>query len=175
MNPTYQRYPASVHALSLPLSLPLPGGSGLFAPIRSRTRPFSLVARWDLPVSVERPFARSPSLAYGPRLSATTPSLTSRLRSPSWTHFLATSHAHEPLPAPTRSLPSPSCALSRTPSLSLSSYAHAPWSSVVIRHRSVAVVKCLPRPLPCRRPAIVDPWHPCVSTIAQTLQSFLSR
>jgi hypothetical protein len=54
-------------------------------PIRPRPRPLLLAARWDLPVSVDRPFACSPSLVYGPRLSATTPSLTSRPRSPSWT------------------------------------------------------------------------------------------
>jgi hypothetical protein len=73
-------------ALSLPLSLPLPGGTNPSTLILSRARPFSLAAQWYLPISADRPFARSPSLACGPRMSATTPSLTSRLCSPPWTH-----------------------------------------------------------------------------------------
>jgi hypothetical protein len=63
----------TVHELSLPLSLPLPGGTGLSVPIRPRTRPFSLAAQWALFVSADRPFAHSPSLACVPHLSATTP------------------------------------------------------------------------------------------------------
>jgi hypothetical protein len=52
--------PVNARALSLPLSLLLPGGTGLSAPILSRTHLFSLAARWDHPLSADCPFARSP-------------------------------------------------------------------------------------------------------------------
>jgi hypothetical protein len=86
--------------LPLPLSLPLPGGTDLSVPIHLRTRPLSLAARWDLPLSADRPFARSPLLACRPRLSATSPfpnlsPVLSIVDAPTTTCFLATSHAPE--------------------------------------------------------------------------------
>jgi hypothetical protein len=103
----------TAHTLSLPLSLPLPGGTGLSAPIRPRMRPLSLAARWDLPVSDDRPFARSPSLVYGPRLSATTPfpnlpPALSVMDAPTTARFPAMPHTPGAFlePVPTHSLPS---------------------------------------------------------------------
>jgi hypothetical protein len=58
--------------ISLSLSpFPLSSGTDLSAPTHPRSWPLLLADRWDLPVSADRPFARSPSLVYGPRLSAT--------------------------------------------------------------------------------------------------------
>jgi hypothetical protein len=67
-------------------------------------RPLSLAARWDLAVSVDRTFARSPSLVCGPRLSVTPlfPNLLPTLSvvdAPMTTCFLATTLAPEPFSA----------------------------------------------------------------------------
>jgi hypothetical protein len=145
----------TVSTRSLPLSSPLPGGTGLSAPILSRTRPFSLAARWDHSISADRPFARSPLLARGPHLLATSPSLTSHPRSQPWTRPRHVFPGHSPMrltpflePAPTHSLPLLSCALNRPPRTSLSQCTctrGAPLWSVV---RFVAAVELLSRPLP---------------------------
>lgn len=122
----------TAHVLPLPLSLPLPGGTDLLASIRPRMRPLSLAARWDLPVSADRPFARSPSLVCGPRLSATAPFpnvplALSVVDAPMTARFPTTSPAPEPFSGVrAHSLPSPSYAPSQTPSLSCSRSAHAP-------------------------------------------------
>jgi hypothetical protein len=72
---------------SPPLSLPLPDGPGLSASVPLRYSPLSLslcvCVRWVRPVSADH--SSAPSLARGPHLSATSPSLTSRPCSPPWT------------------------------------------------------------------------------------------
>jgi hypothetical protein len=78
VGPTYQ----CQFLRPLALSIPLPGGPSLSVSILSRSCPFSLTAWWVRPVSADRPFASSLSLARRPHLSATSPSLTSRSRSP---------------------------------------------------------------------------------------------
>jgi hypothetical protein len=125
-------------------------------------------ARWDRPIGtdpfahtlvpslcrmgpfyhLDHPFAYAPSLTREPHLSDTSPFLTSLPRSPTWTSprraFLGHSHTRPtPFlePAPTRSLPSLSCALSRHHRSSLLHHTHtrgAPPLSVV---RSVAAVE----------------------------------
>jgi hypothetical protein len=70
-----------------PHSLPLPlatrwdriVGAGFLA------RPFSLAARGVCPISVDRLFVSQLSMARGPHMSASSHSLTSRPRTPSWT------------------------------------------------------------------------------------------
>jgi hypothetical protein len=148
--PTCKRQFLRPRALSPSLSLP--GGTGLSASILSRARPFSQAARWVHSVSVDRPFARPLSLAGGPHLSATSPSLTYRSRSPSWMRPQRAFPRHSltlltPFlePAPTHSL---SCTLSR-PTLHLSRTARAPVelrrgpSSVLWPPSSLCRVCCL--------------------------------
>jgi hypothetical protein len=72
-------------SLSLACSLPLPGGTNLSPPVPSLARPLSLAVWWVCPVSANRPFMSPLSLAHKPHPSATSPSLTSRPRTPSWT------------------------------------------------------------------------------------------
>jgi hypothetical protein len=68
----------------------------LSAPVPSRTRPLPLSVWWARSVSADRPFAYAPSLAHGPHLSATSPSLTSNPRTPSWTRPRRTFLGHSP-------------------------------------------------------------------------------
>jgi hypothetical protein len=137
---------ASAHTLAL--SLPLSDGASLSALVLSRTRSLPLSARWDRSVSADHPFAHVPSLARGPHLSASSPSLTSRSRTPPWKRPRHTFPGHFPHtpdlflePTPTRSLPSLSCAPSRAPRTSLAPRAH-PLSSATV-----------PRPFSGRRRA----------------------
>jgi hypothetical protein len=115
--------PATAHirarALSLPLSLPLPGRPDLSAPNRSHGLPLSLAARWDLPVSVDCPFAAHPRWSTDPAYQPLPSSLTSRPCSSSWMRqrpriFRPRPTCPSPFlhPTPTHSLPSPYCALS---------------------------------------------------------------
>jgi hypothetical protein len=133
-------------ALSFSLSLPLPGGTALLASIPSLTRPFSLTARWTPSISADRPFASSLSLARGPHPSAPSASLTSRPHTPPWMcpHCAFPGHLRmHPTsllsPHPTHSLPLPSCAPNRTPSLSPALCVH-PGSSVAPLRASLLVL-----------------------------------
>jgi hypothetical protein len=129
----------TLHVLPLPLSLPLPGGTSLSTPIRPRMRPLSLAARWDLPVSADRPFALSTSLVRGPRMSATAPfpNLPPALYfvdAPTIEHFPATSPRPSPFleSAPTHS-PRPVMPQPNSLALFLALCTH-PSSSAMICH-----------------------------------------
>jgi hypothetical protein len=127
------------HALSLPLSLPLHGGTILSSPIRPCTRPFSLATRWALYISVDRSFAHSPSLAYEPHLSATTPfpnlpPALSVVDAPTTRISWPLPHALEPFSrAHTHSLAPLSQLRPQPNTLPLSRTTRAPWSSPVVR------------------------------------------
>jgi hypothetical protein len=82
--------------LTRSLFLPLPNGAGLSAPISSRVHPFSLATRWVCPVSANRPLVSPLSLPRGPHLFATSPSLTSRSRTPPWTRPCRAFPGHSP-------------------------------------------------------------------------------
>jgi hypothetical protein len=112
----------------------------LLGPVSSRVCPLPLVVRWVRPISADRPFACLPSLARGPQLSASSPSLTSRPCTSSWTcprrafpdhsptrptsFWISHSLAHSP-----RSIALPYRPLAP---LSLALRAH-PWSTNVVR------------------------------------------
>jgi hypothetical protein len=112
----------------------------LSAPVSSCAHSLPLAARWVRSVSTDRPFAWSPSLARGPHLSASSPSLASNLHP---VVDAPTSRVSRPLPprarppfepVPTCSLPSPSSAPLQTPSHpSLALRAHT-WSTAAVRH-----------------------------------------
>ena len=117
--------------------------------------PLLLAAWWDLPVSADRPFARSSSLVCGPRLSATAPFPNAPLAlsvvdAPMTARFPATSPVPEPFSRVRTHSLTPLAQLRPQPnSLALSLALHTrPWSSDVIRLRSVAVVEHLLRLLP---------------------------
>jgi hypothetical protein len=85
--------PALARALS---PSPSAGGASLSAPIPSFARPLPLAARWVHPISVDCPFASLLSLAHRPHLPAASPSLTSRPRTPPWTHPRRAFLGHSP-------------------------------------------------------------------------------
>jgi hypothetical protein len=113
----------------------------LSAPISSRVRSLSLCP-WARSVNIDRPFAYAPSLARGSHLSDTSPSLTSRPRTPSWTRPHRAFSGHSPTCptyfwSPHSLAHSPrSVAPPTDPShLSLAPCAH-PWSTTIV-HRPV--------------------------------------
>jgi hypothetical protein len=138
VDPTCQRPPASAHARSLSLSpFPLPDATDLSAPTHPRSWPLSLAAWWDIPVSADRPFARSPSLVYGPHLSATPlfPNLLPALfvvDAPTTARFLAMTLTPEPFSAAHAHALTPLAQLrSHLNSLALSlALCTRPWNSV---------------------------------------------
>jgi hypothetical protein len=142
--------------LTRSLFLPLPNGAGLSAPISSRVHPFSLATRWVCPVSANRPLVSPLSLPRGPHLFATSPSLTSRSRTPPWTRPCRAFPGHSPT-RPTSFWSSHSLAHSLRsvmprqtpppPILSLAPRAH-PWSSAVVRRLFHGYRRILSRSLP---------------------------
>jgi hypothetical protein len=139
--------------LSPPLSLPLPGGTSLSAPILLRTRPFSLDGRWILFVSADRPFARSPLLASVQLLSATTafpnlPPMLSALDAPTTRVSRPLPHAPEPFSGARIHSLAPLAQLRPHPNtltLSLSHCVRARGASSWLAVRSLAAVELLPR------------------------------
>jgi hypothetical protein len=120
------------------LSFPLPGGAGLSALVPSCSCPFSLATWWVRPYSADRPFVSPLLQVRGPHLSTTSPSLTSRPRTPPWTRPCRTFLGHSPTRpssfwSPHSLAHSPrSIAPQQTPSLlSLAQCAH-PWNSIVV-------------------------------------------
>jgi hypothetical protein len=121
------------------LSLSLSTEATISVPVSSLTRPLSLVVRWVRVISVDCPFASALSLARGPHLSATSPSLTSRPRTPPWTrpclafpgHLLTRPTSFLSL-HPTHSLYSPRSAPLHTPRTYLS-HCSCPWSTIAVR------------------------------------------
>jgi hypothetical protein len=126
-------------ARSLPLSLSLPSGASLSAPVSLRVRWLPLAAQWVLSISADHPFACSPSLVRGPHLSASSPLLTSRPRTPPWTRprcvFLGHSpHVPDLLVSPHPLAHSPrSVALLRRPPRTPLSHCARRWSTTAVR------------------------------------------
>ena len=148
--------PASVgRARALPPSLLLSGGASLSAPVSSCAHSLPLAARWVRSISTDRPFAWSPSLARGPHLSASSPSLTYGPRTPPWTRLRRAFPGHSPhaldlllSPYPLAHSPCPVVLPCRPPRTPLSHYERtrgAPPPRVV---RSAAAVELLLRTLP---------------------------
>jgi hypothetical protein len=134
VGPTYQRRPRT---RSLPLPLPLPGGTGLSAPILSRTRSFPLSVRWARSISVDRPFAlagsRTPPVSHLPFTNL--PPALSAVDMPTTRISRPLPHAPDPFSrARTHSLTTlAQLCPQQTPSLlSLAPHTHL-WSSVVVR------------------------------------------
>jgi hypothetical protein len=125
---------------ALTLSLSVRWGQPIGANFPSLVHPSHLTVRWVRPISADRSYTSSLSLAHGPHLSAPSASLTSRSHTVSWTRPRRASPSHIPTrptpllcPHPTHSLPSLSSAPLQTSRTSLSHSAH-PRSTNAVHH-----------------------------------------